>query len=286
MKINNLINQTLNIESILCEIRRKIKEKGFTKDMLSFEDNFDDTYLSLIPKYNDVVDIEQQLEILCNSWDVQPNKPLYGNRLIVFFKKIIRKLIRFFVLPIVNEQNTINYSVFRILEKNCEMKMEIENLHDRITQLEGEVKRFPVNYNQELLFKKNSFAINYLVKGFSDPEDNLTWTDQEISEINIPISFTNIDLKLIIQGKKFIPSQTIEVIINNCIYGKIENYNSEFIIRTNELLDQKYLNIKFIISKPYSPKELGIGDDIRTLGFSLIAISLNVEVNREAKNNG
>ena len=286
MKTNNLINQTLNIESILREIRKNIEEKGFSKDMLSFEDNFDDIYLSLIPKYNDVMDIEQQLDILRNSWNIQPNKPLNGNQLVVFIKKIIRKLTKFFVLPIVNEQNAINYSVFCILEKNCEMKKEIENLYDRITRLEGEVKRFPVVYNQELLFKKGSFAINYLVKGFSAPEDNLTWTDQKTAEINIPISFTNTDLKLIIQGKKLSPSQTIEVIINNCTYGKIENNKGEFIIRANELLEQKYLNIKFIISKPYSPKELGISGDIRTLGFALIAINLNVEANREAKNNG
>ena len=286
MKTNDLINQTIDVEAILREIRRKIKEKGFSKDTLSFQDNFDDVFLSLIPKDIDVMDIGQQLDILRNSWNIQPNKPLNGNRLVVLIKRVIRKLTRFFILPIVNEQNAINYSVFLILEKNCEMKTEIENLHDRIIQLEKEVKRFPVDCNQVLLFQKSSFTINYLVKGFSDPEDNLTWTDQEISEINIPISFINTDLKLIIQGNKFIPSQTIEVIINNCNYGKIESHNSEFVIKANEFLERKYLNIKFIVSKPYSPKELGIGDDVRTLGFALIAISLNAEVNREAKDNG
>jgi len=284
MKVITIVDAKIDVESILCKIRKNIKDKKKYKDKLSFEDNFDNIFLSLIPKDTDFMDIEQQLDILRNSWDINPNKLLNGNRLVVFIKRIIRKLTRFLILPIVNEQNAFNYSVFSILKKNCEMKMEI--LHDRIALLEGEVKRLPVDCIQELLFKQGSFAINYLGKGFSDPEGNLIWTNQETAEIDIPIHIIKNDLKLAIKGYKLTPLQTVKILINNRVYGKIENYDSEFIIKADELLEQKYLNIRLIISKPYSPKELGIGDDTRKLGFALIAISLNVEMNKKALING
>lgn len=286
LKTDELINQTINVEKILCEIRREIKEKGFSKDKLGFEDNFDDFFLSLIPKNDDVVDIEQQMDNLRSSWDIQPYKPLNGNPLVVFIKRIIRKSIKFFLMPIVKEQNAFNWSVLQILERNYEQKIEIEKLHSQLAQIERLVKTLPIDYNQELLFKQGSLAINYLKNGFSFPEENFIWTDKETAEICIPISITKTNLKLIIKGHKFTPLQTVEVIINNHVYGRIENYDSEFVIKADELSGQNYLCIRFIISKPYSPKELDISDDIRKLGFALIAISLNVEENSGALKNG
>jgi hypothetical protein len=134
------IMNNVEVKSILCEIRRKIKEGGYVNSTLSFKDNFEEVFLSLVPKNNDVIDIEEQLDILRNSWEIQPNKPLIGNKLIVFIKRIIRKLTRFFMQPIVKEQNAFNYSVFRVLVKNQEMKIEIENLYDRIIRLEKQIK--------------------------------------------------------------------------------------------------------------------------------------------------
>jgi hypothetical protein len=267
----NSISENIDVRAILCEIRKNIKETGLSQNVLAFEDNFDEKFLSLIPTYDD---IEQKLEFLYNSWNIQPNKPLYGNRLIVFVKKVIRKMIRFFIIPIVNEQNVFNRSVLHILKRNCELRKEINILKDQIMQLKKEVKKLPIDYNIELLFKQGSFAINYLEKGFSDPEDSLTWTDQETAEINIPISITETDLKLIIKGHKLTPSQTIEIIINNCSYGNIENSNNEFCIKASSMAEYNYLNIKLNISKPFAPKELGISDDIRTLGYALIAVGL------------
>jgi hypothetical protein len=286
MKTNDIKNRTINVETILCKIRKKIKEEKLSKDMLTFEDNFDDKFLSLIPPNNGFVDIEQQLDILRNSWNIQTDKPLNGSRLVIFIKRIIRKLIRFFLIPIVKEQNAFNWSVIKILEKNCEQKIEIESLQNRIVQLEKLIYTMPISSDQELFFKKGSFANNYLVKGFYAPEDNLTWTSQEIAEINIPISITNAELKLKITGHKFTTLQTVEMNINNHLHKNIENTTSEFIIKMAELIEQKHLNIKIILPKLYSPKELGMSDDTRKLGFALMAISLNLDMNKEVIHNG
>ena len=285
MAAYNTKKQIIDITSIISKIRTNVRKKGFTIEKLSFKDNFEDVFLSLIPK-NNIIFIEEQLDILRNSWEIQPNKLLIGNILVVFIRKIIRKLIKFYIMPIVSEQNVFNRSILNILEKNFELKFKIEDLCDRVEQMKRKIKKFPVNYNEELLFIKDSFAVNYLDGGFSDPEDTLTWTNQETALINIPISNTKTDIKITIKGQRLTPLQTVEVEVNNRVYGTLDNYISDFFIKADELMEYNYLNIKFNISRPYTPKELGISEDVRTLGFSLMAISLNVETNKEVFVNG
>jgi hypothetical protein len=141
MDVYNSESQNINIKNISCEIRKNIKESGLSKNALTFDDNFDEIFLSLIPTNNNGDDIEQVLEFLRNSWNIQPNKHLDGNRLIVFVKRVIRKLIKFIIVPIINEQNIFNRYVLNVLEKNYELIKEVDSLQDRIMQLEREIKR-------------------------------------------------------------------------------------------------------------------------------------------------
>jgi len=182
----------------------------------------------------------------------------------VFIKRCIRKFLRWYINPIIERQNRYNTEVLNI----------IKILYKNIEEISAKVRKLPIDYNQEFLFNQYSFAINYLRKGFSTPEDNFTWTDQETAEINIPISLTKTDLKLTIRGEKLTPSQTIEIIINNRPYGEIKDYDTNFIIKADEISGQNHLNIMMNISKSHTPRELGLSEDTRTLGFALIAIAL------------
>jgi len=182
----------------------------------------------------------------------------------VFIKRCIRKFLRWYINPIIERQNSYNKEIVNIIKTLCK----------NVEEISVKVKKLPIDYNQEFLFNQYSFAINYLGAGFSIPEDNFTWTNQETAEINIPIPLTKTDLKLKIRGKRLTPSQTIEINVNNHSYGKVKDYNTDFIIKADELLGQNILNIIINISKLHTPKELGLGDDLRTLGFALIAIAL------------
>jgi len=182
----------------------------------------------------------------------------------VFIKRCIRKFLRWYINPIIERQNRYNTEVVNIIKTLCK----------NVEEISVKVKNLPIDYNQEFLFNQYSFAINYLGAGFSTPEDNFTWTNQETAEIKIPIPLTKTDLKLKIRGKRLTPSQIIEIIVNNHSYGKVKDYDTDFIIKADELLGQNFLNIIINISKPHTPKELGLGDDLRTLGFALIAIAL------------
>ena len=104
MKENNI-----NIEEIMADIKREIKEKGLTGDMLSFED----VPYKKTPQAGGSV--SEALDFLNSNYNVQPYKELKGNPLKVVFKKIIRKLMKFYIEPTVNDQNNVNSSIVTVL---------------------------------------------------------------------------------------------------------------------------------------------------------------------------
>ncbi|MBQ7027383.1 MAG: hypothetical protein IJN14_03175 [Ruminococcus sp.] len=109
------VNDNINIEAIMAQIRQEIKDKGLTSDMLSFED---------VP-YEKAADVsgatlgeaEEAMRWLNAHYYVQPYKNLAGNPIKVFFKKVIRKLVKFYVEPAVFEQNDVNANTVKAL--NC-----------------------------------------------------------------------------------------------------------------------------------------------------------------------
>ena len=99
----------INIEEIMADIKREIKEQGLTGDMLSFED----VPYKKTPQAGGSV--KEALDFLNSNYNVQPYKELKGNPLKVFFKKVIRKLTKFYVEPITEEQNGINSGIVTAL---------------------------------------------------------------------------------------------------------------------------------------------------------------------------
>lgn len=109
------VKDEINIEAIMAQIRQDIKDKGLTSDMLSFED---------VP-YHKVTDVsgasleaaDEAMRYLNAHYYIQPYKNLGGNPIKVFFKKVIRKLVKFYVEPAVFEQNDVNANTVKAL--NC-----------------------------------------------------------------------------------------------------------------------------------------------------------------------
>ncbi len=101
----------INIEEIMADIKREIKEKGLTGDMLSFED----VPYKKTPQAGGSV--KEALDFLNSNYNVQPYKELKGNPLKVVFKKIIRKLMKFYIEPTVNDQNNVNSSIVTVLNE-------------------------------------------------------------------------------------------------------------------------------------------------------------------------
>ncbi len=130
-------NSEINIEKIMNDIKTEIKEKGYTADMLSFEevtnlsvvsvDGFDSNAFSGVVSY------------MNTSYNVPITRPLSGNPIIVFIKRVLRKLTRFTLRPIVEHQSEYNcYSAkaFAMMENYMKAGVTIAELNKKVEMLE------------------------------------------------------------------------------------------------------------------------------------------------------
>ena len=102
-------NEKINIEEIMAEIKQSIKDQGLTADMLSFED---------VPyrKNAQSGSASEALDYISTHYYIQPYKELKGNPVKVFIKKVLRKLVKFYVEPVVFEQNDFNANAVTVMK--------------------------------------------------------------------------------------------------------------------------------------------------------------------------
>jgi len=127
----------VDIEEIMSEIRREIKEKGY-KD--------EDILFSEIPLYSSAYglihsgEFEDNLGFLRANNAIAAYRPLKSNRivgfLIIFLKKIIRKLTKFYIEPIVTDQNENNRLVTACIQ---DLYLDIDEIKRSIKQIQYDV---------------------------------------------------------------------------------------------------------------------------------------------------
>lgn len=128
----------VDIDKIMSEIRQKIKDEGLTSSMLSFEEiPLDKPSSELDIDYNPYI-LKQSAELLCSQNQLTPNKPIEGNPLVRLMKKVIRKLTQFYVLPIVMEQNILNFHNANAVSQLYCFARETEKLSEKISELENQ----------------------------------------------------------------------------------------------------------------------------------------------------
>lgn len=128
----------VDIDKIMSEIRQKIKDEGLTSSMLSFEEiPLDKPSSELDIDYNPYI-LKQSAELLCSQNQLTPNKPIEGNPIVRLIKKVIRKLTQFYVVPIVLEQNTLNFHYANAVSQLYCFARETEKLSEKISELENQ----------------------------------------------------------------------------------------------------------------------------------------------------
>ena len=129
------MSEQINVESIMKEIKKEIEVKGYTNDLLSFDDVIVDVGSMNVNKF-DKVKFNEDIYVANHEY-----RPLQGGKVTVFFKKAIRKLVYFFVEPIVMAQDGFNASIVRLMNQmNCyieEKDKEIAELKKEIEELKG-----------------------------------------------------------------------------------------------------------------------------------------------------
>jgi len=138
-------NNDINIESIMQEIKAEIKEKGYNNDLLSFNDIVIDTSGMNASNF-DKIAFNEEIYTVNHTWNVQAYRVLSGSKVALFFKKVVRKMVYFFVEPIVLEQDGFNASVVRLMNQiNCyvdETKEQNELLQKQVEELTEKIKQF------------------------------------------------------------------------------------------------------------------------------------------------
>ena len=132
------MDNNINIEEIMSQIKREIKEKHLTADMLSFEDVPYEKPTDM-SSGSSLEDCDSALTYMNTHYYIQPYKELQGNPLKVFFKKVIRKLTKFYVEPVVFDQNDFNANTTKALNSlrsAVNTGSESSDMNDRLQVLE------------------------------------------------------------------------------------------------------------------------------------------------------
>jgi hypothetical protein len=152
---------------------------------------------------------------------------------------------------------------------------------------------FGSNHDFEYTMGRISFTSNgtgqkYAFYGWSDPEPGGTWSDGDTSLVFIdlanPRSLKN-DVELLIEGNAFLtgkhPSQEIDILVNKHHIAKLKyDQQSNGEVRTVKIPKRLALEsngrllIRFNYKNPQSPEELGLSDDARRLGLSIVSLQL------------
>lgn len=139
----------VDVTKIMDSIRAEIKEKGMDTEVLPFES---------IPLPNQTFDIDDGIGPFSSEdfmdanmylnqfysvsvWhSVKSSKPVVGP-VLTFFKKVNRKLIRFFIEPIVEDQNNVNINVTKSLNqiRNYILEKDENDIDDQLKQLTAKV---------------------------------------------------------------------------------------------------------------------------------------------------
>lgn len=125
--------QEINVENIMQEIRDDIKRKGYTPDMLSFQDVDIPINEGYGYNYDELKSLVHQMDKQCIvAW----YRELPGNPIVVFIKKVIRVLVAFIIIPISNEQNSFNGSTTRVIHQ---LMGYIDEQNEKIKTMEAHI---------------------------------------------------------------------------------------------------------------------------------------------------
>ena len=119
----------IDVTKIMEQIRQDIKESGADRIPLSFQDSNSSSASTL----------DEAVRYLAYNYEVTAYQMLEGNKIKRLFKKCIRKAGSFFVLPIVAQQNKLNYHYYMVCEAVRNQKNEIADLQKTLTDLEAKV---------------------------------------------------------------------------------------------------------------------------------------------------
>ena len=152
----------INIEEIMAKIRQNIKDKGYVEEEKI--NNFDFT-----PKISEEDNFKYDLNVLNQVWNINLEREILSrNNLFSFVKKVIRKVMRWYIVPMMQDQITFNSYAVRVINS---LYKQLNNKNEEIKRLlnekDEEIKRLLNEKNErikrlEKIEEENNFDMDYL----------------------------------------------------------------------------------------------------------------------------
>ena len=151
--MENQNTSPINVSEIMDGIREEIKEKGYSSDMLSFADVPSDSDSGDFSERFDADMLHGNIQYVNANHRVDPYRPISGNPVAMFFKKVIRKLVSFYVEPYAAEQSSLNANIAQA-QTQIELYIQESRMHstkvllERIEELELQQKNAKIAMDQ------------------------------------------------------------------------------------------------------------------------------------------
>ena len=152
----------INVEEIIAKIRQNIKDKGYVEEEKI--NNFDFT-----PKINEEDNFRYDLDTLNRVWNVNLEREILSrNKLFSFVKKVIRKLTRWYVVPMMQDQIIFNsYTVRTINNLNKQLNKKNDEIKKLLAEKDQRIKKLLAEKDQRIkkleeIEKENDFDMDYL----------------------------------------------------------------------------------------------------------------------------
>ena len=143
-------------------------------------------------------------------------------------------------------------------------------------------KMEPVSPGEKLDFGSSGKGVHYLQAGWSDPEDWGTWSASRSATILLPASPAQVDSVIMDFSAAVSPShpaQRVEIVVNGfqAFSGSINEQSGTLEFKMPEAAKSdsfKGIKMEFRLPDAAVPKDIGLGDDPRTLALGLRTITL------------
>lgn len=136
-------------------------------------------------------------------------------------------------------------------------------------------------WGSELVFARQGNAVDYVLSGWSDPEETHWWTVGDLAEIELPVEEVDCDLMLEVDGYAFQPDakapQRVGIRVNGTLCAEWmvagPDRHHALILRAR-LRHAGIIRLSFELPDAISPAEGGLVDDQRKLGMAFHRLTL------------
>ena len=237
-KIDNILNEIesphyepLSAQQIINRILSKDEIDNSDSNMDNDDNNKKDQEYKLdIETLSSCTNNNNQLYYVNYYYPLRSNRRIIA-KLLIFLRKIIRKIIKFLFDPILDRQNRFNGSVTASINALLNNEIVTQDFIDSISNKFIDVNKIITDLNNQILELNDKLKIsdNQLL----ELNNKLKISDNQLLELNDKLKISDNQLLELNNKLKISDSQLLE--LKNDVYSSIENIKQNYLLFDNQL---------------------------------------------------